>query len=341
MSTVITPASMINKGKTEQERKFQPNNKIGIILSFICLFLLGILPIISNSRPSNLTALDYTLFLSIWQFIFSIPLFFKDLLGSDKGIFTKNVPRNIKQKTMIVIIITGLIFLISTFLYVFSFEKAGTINASIAMEAFPVFSIFLETFFLSKKKNKMELVFTAILIITLTYLATNGTFLPDKLSLWFILALTVPLLWSIAHITLKIFLDNSVITPAQIIFFRVGISSSVLFLSLLLLEGPSVIFTKLFNPVFQLYALAMGLVYYLELINWFFALKNIDVSLAGSITTPTPVITMFLAILFLKEVLFSYQLIALIIVCTSLYGLLYFGNQKSKNSKILKQLSTF
>jgi drug/metabolite transporter (DMT)-like permease len=72
----------------------------------------------------------------------------------------------------------------------------------------------------------------------------------------------------------------------------------------------------------------MGLVFYLELVNWFYAVKHVDVSVASSITTPTPIITMVLAIIFLQESIEVYQINAMLIVFLSLYGLLYFGKRK-------------
>ena len=43
----------------------------------------------------------------------------------------------------------------------------------------------------------------------------------------------------------------------------------------------------------------LGLVYYLELIFWFYAVRHIDVSVASSITVPWPALTMVLAVLVL------------------------------------------
>ena len=74
----------------------------------------------------------------------------------------------------------------------------------------------------------------------------------------------------------------------------------------------------------------MGLVYYLELINWFYAVKYVDVSVASSITTPWPVVTVFLAILFLDEPVKNYQIATLVIVCISVYGILWAGEKKRK-----------
>lgn len=309
---------------------FQPNKKLGILLSFVCLFLLGILPIISNSRPASFSAEDYTLFLSFWQVLFATPLLIVSIIKPENGIFDKTIPKNLKNKTLGVILITSILFLFSTFLYVLTFEKAGTINAAIAVQSFPVFTIILETFFLSKKKNTIELLLTGMLVIALIYLGTGGTFILQNLSFWFLLALGVPLLWSIAHLTIKHYMEKASITPAQIIFFRVAIVSIILVVTLLIVKGPTLLINEFLSPGLQIYALVMGLVYYLELYNWFYAIKNIDVSIAGSITTPTPALTMILALLFLDEMLFSYQLIALVIVFASLYGILYYDTKKGK-----------
>lgn len=324
-TTLIEPATI-----NTVPDSFKPNRNLGIILSFISLFLIGTFPIISNSRPMELDALHYTLYLSIWQFIFATPLFMGDLFKANKGIFDKTVPTKVKNKTLIVILLTGIVFLCSTFIYILSFQKAGAINTSIAVQAFPVFSIILESIVFSKMKNKEELFFTALLILALTYLGTNGTFALEKLSYWFLVALIVPILWTIAHITIKHFLDNSPITPGQVVFFRVAVASCILFILIILTEGPLIILNDLMNVDYQFFALAMGFVYYTELVNWFYALKHVDVSVAGSITTPTPVVTMILALMFLHETLHDFQLIALIIVCIGLYGLLYAGSRKEK-----------
>ena len=330
MTTAITSTPHDTTNINTIITTFKPNRKLGIALSFVSLFLIGIFPIISNSRPLELDSLHYTLYLSIWQFIFAFPLFLTDFFKPNKGIFDRTVSSEMKNKTMVIILITGTIFLASTFLYILSFEKAGAINTSIAVQAFPVFSIILESIFFAKLKNKQELVFTGLLIIALIYLGTNGTFILEQLSFWFLVALIVPILWSIAHITLKHTLDNSSITPGQITFFRSGIASGILLIIILFLEGPSIIVSDLLNANYEFFAIAMGLVYYVELVNWFYALKHVDVSVAGSITTPTPVVTMILAIMFLHDSLEMYQVIALIIVCLGLYGLLYYGSKKER-----------
>ena len=72
----------------------------------------------------------------------------------------------------------------------------------------------------------------------------------------------------------------------------------------------------------------MGLVYFLELIVWFYAVQHIDVSLASSITTPWPALTMVLAVIFLGNSVEIYQVVALVIVVACIYGLTLAGLRK-------------
>ncbi len=318
-------------------QRFYPNRRIGIKLSFISLILLGILPIISNSRPSTLNALNFAFYLSFWELICSLPLFFYELPQSSVGIFQKSIDSKIQNKTLLIMGITGIIFSIATFFYVLSFEKAGTVNAAIAIQTYPLFSILMEFVLFKKKKRLNELIFTLVLMVGIYYLGTEGTWLISGFSPWLALALIVPILWSIAHVIIKHTLDTSPITPNQVTFIRVLLSSLILFGISSLVNGINVVFDGLINLEFQIFGFLMGIVYYLELVNWFYAVKHVDVSVASSITTPNPVITMIFALFILKEPIEIYQLVAMIIIFTSLYGLLWLGrvnNHKNNNYKI-------
>ncbi|MHA2248163.1 MAG: DMT family transporter [Candidatus Hodarchaeales archaeon] len=316
---------MVKKNPMRHTNYFNPNKQKGVILSFVSLLFLGILPIISNSRPQALNALNFSFYLSIWQLMCALPLLFVE---SNQGILDKDLSEKLRNQTLSIMLITGIIFSLSTLLYVLSFEKAGTISAAIAIQAYPLFSILLESIFLKRKKNSGELIFTFLLIGGIYYLGTKGTWAIEGFSPWFGLALIVPLLWSIAHVAIKNTLDKSPITPNQVTFFRVLISSIILFTIAVSVNGVTSVIDGLRHVEFQIYAFLMGFIYYLELINWFYAVKHVDVSVASSITTPTPVITMILAIIFLHESIAMYQLIAMGVVFLSLYGLLYFGKRK-------------
>ncbi len=307
---------------------FQPNRKTGISLAFTSLILLGLLPVISNGRPAALDDLNFAFYLSFWQLICSLPLLLHEYRNKTQGILARQLPIAIRNKTLIIILLTGLIFGLSTYLYVLSVEKAGTVSAIIAIQAYPLFAILWESLFLSRKKTTAELLFTFLLITGLYYLGTQGSWKIAGLSPWFLLALAVPFLWSIAHVIIKNILDTTAVTPIQITFFRVLISAIFLFFISLAVNGPENVLQGMSIVDFQLAAFSMGFVYYLELISWFYAVKHVDVSLASSITTPTPLVTMMLAAVFLQEAIQGFQLISLGVVIVSLYGILYSGRIK-------------
>lgn len=303
----------------------------GIALSVVSLTLLGVMPIISNLRPSEIGALSFAFALSVWQVVFAAPVFGFELRSGTKGIFGLDLTRRERGRMILVALFTGALFGLSTYLYVLGVEKAGAANAAIAIQAYPLFAILWESLFLKRRKTPFELALTAVLIGSLYYLGTGGTFLMSGLSPWFLASLGVPLLWSIAHVIIKEELSKTPITPAQVTFFRVAISTLFL-LVILAVAVPSGIAVGI-SAIFQTMSVVMGLVYFLELIVWFYAVRHIDVSLASSITTPWPALTMVLAVPFLGDTVEPYQIIALTVVVACIYGLTIAGLRKAHRAE--------
>ncbi|MEO1138347.1 MAG: DMT family transporter [Pseudomonadota bacterium] len=307
---------------------FAPSVGKGIALSLVSLTLLGAMPIISNLRPSTTDALSFAFALSAWQVVFAAPVFGLELHRGTRGIFGIDLSRRARYRMVLVALSTGILFGLSTYLYVLGVEKAGATNAAIAMQAYPLFAILWEFLFLKRRKTAVELALTAVLISSLYYLGTGGTFMMSGLSPWFLASLGVPLLWSVAHVVIKEELSNTPVTPIQVTFFRVAISTLFL-LVILTVTVPAGIATG-FSAVFQTMSAIMGLVYFLELIVWFYAVRHIDVSLASSITTPWPALTMMMAVPFLGDTVETYQVIALLVVVACIYGLTLAGLRSAK-----------
>lgn len=303
-----------------------PSVRKGIVLSLVCLTLLGVMPIISNLRPSEVDALSFAFALSVWQVVFALPVFGLELKSGTKGIFGIELSRQERRRMIVVALLTGGLFGFSTYLYVLGVEKAGAINAAIAIQAYPLFAILWERLFLKRVKSAVELALTAVLIGTLYYLGTGGTFVLSGLSPWFLVSIGVPLLWSIAHVIIREELRRTPITPVQVTFFRVVVSTLFLF-AILAVAVPSGIATGM-SAVFQPTSAIMGFVYFFELVVWFYAVRHIDVSLASSITTPWPALTMVLAVAFLSDTIEVYQVVALLVVIACIYGLTLAGLRK-------------
>lgn len=303
----------------------------GIVLSTISLTLLGFMPVISNLRPADVGALSFAFALSVWQVVFAAPVFWIELRRGTKGIFGLELSRRERWRMILVALFTGALFGLSTYLYVLGVEKAGAANAAIAIQAYPLFAILWESLFLKRRKNTLELVLTAILIGSLYYLGTGGTFRMSGLSPWFLLSLGVPLLWSIAHVIIKEELSNTAVTPAQVTFFRVAISTLFLLVVLAVITPSGLVLGV--DAILQALSAIMGLVYFLELIVWFYAVRHIDVSLASSITTPWPAVTMVLAVPLLGDAIEPYQILALIVVVACIYGLTLASLRKGQEAR--------
>lgn len=308
----------------------QRSARTGIALSLVCLGLLGTMPIVSNSRPAGTDAFAFAFALSVWQVVFALPAFGLELARGEKGILGEIPPRRELIRLIFVAVFTGGLFGLATYLYVLGVEKAGAANAAIAIQAYPPFSILWESLFLKRRKSGLELALTGLMIAALYYLGTGGTLRMSGLSPWFLVALGVPFMWSIAHVMIKEELGRTPVTPIQVTFFRVAISTAFLF-AILLIANPATsatAATALFQPASSL----MGLVYFLELLVWFYAVRHIDVSLASSITAPWPIVTMALAAIVLGDAIAAYQIVALVVALGCIYGITLASLRKAANS---------
>ncbi|MEQ8399620.1 MAG: DMT family transporter [Roseitalea porphyridii] len=306
--------------------------RTGVGLALACLVILGVMPVIADSRPAGTSALGFAFFLSVWQLVFSLPLLLYEFGSADRGIFGANLSPRLRRRMAATVITTSLMFGLSTYCYVLAVEKAGAVSAAIAIVSYPLFAIAWETLFLGRRKNALELTFTAVLLGALVYLGTGGTWRIEGLSLWFLFALSVPFLWSVAHVIIKEELGATPITPAQVTFFRVAISGLALGIVLIVAEGAGSVAAGFGDLRFQAHALAMGLAYYLELVLWFYAVRSIDVSLASSITVPWPALTMVLAVTLLGEPVAGYQIATFALVAASIYGLIYADAAKRRRA---------
>lgn len=309
------------------------SRKTGIMQAFVCLVLISAMPVLANARPASgagTDALTFAFLLSVWQLLFSLPLFLHEARVGKKGLFDQSTAPKAKRRFLLAIVGTGMMFGLSTFLYVLSAKKAGAVGSALAIQAYPLFAIMWESLFLRRHKSFWELGFTALLIATLVYLATNGTFQLEDLSVWFLLALAIPLIWSIAHIILRELMGRTSFTPVQITTLR-ACTASLFLLAVMVVSGQSTSLPDaFFHGALQQAAALLGLVYYVELVIWFYAVRHIDVSLASSITVPSPAGTMVLAFIFLGDQIQTYQVIAMIVVMLSLYGLIFAGKAKSR-----------
>lgn len=302
-----------------------PSPPLGIALAFLCLGILGAMPILSNARPAGYDGLTFAIWLTFWQLLSALPLFLGEAARNRHAARKRSTWAGLRGRTIAIALATGAMFGLSTYMYVVAAEKAGAVSAAVALQAYPLFAILWEALFLGKRKTRAELGFTALMIAALVYLITNGTFRISGISWWSVYALGIPLLWSVAHILLKRVLDTTPITPNQVTVSRLVISGATLLLLQAAFGTPGDLLRGLADPGFQRAAFIMGFAYYLELIIWFYAIRHIEVSVASSVTVPAPAVTMLIAVTLLGQEVARYQVLAMMVIGVAMYGLLFAG----------------
>jgi len=299
--------------------------RIGIALAFACLLLLGAMPLLANARPGGFDGLTFAVWLTVWQLLCALPLTLAESCARRAG---TGMLRRWPPRTAAIALLTGVIFGLSTFMYVVAAEKAGAVSMVIALQAYPLFAALLEAVFLGKRKSPAELFFTLVMLAALVYLTTAGTFRIAEVSWWSVFALGIPALWSVAHVLLKQVLVSTPITPNQVTVSRLVISGVFLLIVAAAFGDAGMLLNAAADSAFQQAAFLMGLAYYLELVLWFYAMRHIDVSVASSVTVPSPAVTMLLAIFFLGEAIERYQVLAMIVIAAAMYGMLLTGRRK-------------
>lgn len=277
------------------------------------------MPVITSSRPADSSPLEFAVGLTFWQLLFATPHFVYELSKGSLDFLSPGTFKAIRPKSYVISLSTGLMFALSTWCYVIVMEKAGVVNASIAIQSYPLFALLAEMVLLRQRKSPREILITLVLVLALYYLGTQGSWHLFGVSIWFLMALSVPLIWSVAHVLIREELIDTRITPAQVTFIRLLIS--MIFL-VLILTGSGGTLSRVFSQDLLPFAILMGLLYYMELILWFYAMKCIDVSLASAITTPWPVVTMILSVIFLGERIQWYQIWAFLIIAACIFALL-------------------
>jgi len=287
--------------------------------------ILGAMPVLSNARPTELGGLTFAIWLTIWQLVAALPLFAIERAGAKRR--GKAGAPKLPATALAVALLTGVLFGLSTWMYVVAAEKAGPVNMIIALQAYPLFAMIIEAVFLKKRKTAAEIGFTLLMIGAIVYLTTGGTFRLSEISWWSAFAVAIPMLWAVAHILVRQVLVCAQVTPNQITISRLAISG----VFLLAIYGATVadgtLGAALTDLSFQRAAIVMGVAYYAELILWFNAVRHIDVSLASSITVPAPAVTVLIAVVILGDTVQPYQILAMCVAVAAMYGLLLAGRR--------------
>jgi len=300
--------------------EFRMSKKTGAGHALVCLLLLGAMPLLAVARPADVPALTFTLIITIWQVAAALPL---TLLEWRRGELRLLSSAALSAREWGVALLTGAMFGLSTWAYVLGAAKVGPVNFIILLQSYPLIAALMEFVILGQRRGRAELGLTVVMILAITYLVSGGTFSLGNISLWSLMVLAIPVLWSAAHMMLRRLLVKARMTANQVTLSRLVISG-VFLAAAVVASGEGQQFLGEFKQLnVQFPAAVFGAVYYLELLFWFLAMRHIPVSLASSITVPAPALTMLAAVLLLGQSVAAYQVVAMLVIAASLYGLLY------------------
>ncbi len=300
------------------------NLKKGLFYAIAMVILVGLQPIIANSRPAELDSYIFAAMTCIIESIIFFPIIMIErrnlkiskIEDPKKTIEIESLLNGWKKHKLFLVYL-GINFGIAQILFFLSYQLAGAINGSLAQKTTVIFSLLFGYIINKEPIKKSQVIFSFILLFGVTLAITQGLFNLLEFNLGVILMLITVAIWMLGHaITKKVF-DKNEATPIQLVFSRNALSGIILFSTYFLLF-PLENFNLLFNPINIFYFLAMGTIYGVGLFCWYKVLTCLDVSKASVLGSPTPIVTAFFAI-FLGEIFNLFHLIGLFIIIISIY----------------------
>ena len=305
--------------------------KQGLFYGIIIVILVGIQPIIANTRPSELDSYIFAAMTCIVEALIFFPVMLierRNFKSLKKGNPEEDIALDSRlhgwKRHKPLLLYIGINFAVAQILFFVGYELAGSINGALAQKTTVIFGLLFGYLINKEHVDKIQVLFSFILLSGLTLAITEGSFNLLEFNLGVLVLLITTTLWMLAHAFTKPILDKNESTSVQLVFIRNGISGIILFSSYFLfyfLIQPVFLPEKinLFSkPINILYFLAMGVVYGFDLFCWYKLLELIGVSKGSVIVSPTPIVTAFFAI-FIGEIFTIFHLVGLVIIIVSIY----------------------
>lgn len=314
------------------------NLKKGIICGVIGVFLIGLQPVIANSRPSVIDPFIFAAVTAIIEVLIFFPLYILERKKLKKRI--KNIAENFekgqsllngwkKRGNLAILLFIGTSFTVVPILLYVGYELAGAILSSLALKSEIIFALLFGFLVLKEKINKIQIVFSVVLFIGLIVAISQGNYNLLEFNIGVIILILNAALFTFIHTLTKIRLDRNELFSTQIVFFRNAISGLILFLIYIIIF-PLANLLIILNPLNFLFFLLMGLDYGFSLYFWYKTLSYIEIGKAGIINSITPIISAFFAFIILGEIFTIYHLIGMVIVIISIIVIV---REKAKISK--------
>ncbi|MFX1452763.1 MAG: DMT family transporter [Promethearchaeota archaeon] len=300
------------------------NLKKGIIFGILACILIGLQPIVGNSRPIVLDAFVFAAMTMIVEAIVFFPLMIfernkirdnykNELIGSEE---LDSLLYGYKRNKLLLIFV-GLAFGFGMFLFFLGYQLAGTINGSLAQKSSVLFLLLFGFLILHEKISKKQILFSILLFFGLILAVTQGSFNLLTFNIGVLIIILLVCIWTITHTISKPMLDRKEATAIQMVCIRNAIGGLIL-ISIYVLFFPKENLAIFSNPENYFWFILMGVVYGAGLFCWYKTLSNLEINKAAILTAPTPIVTAIFAAIFLGEIFTIYHLIGTSIILFSI-----------------------
>ncbi|MHA1191578.1 MAG: DMT family transporter [Promethearchaeota archaeon] len=303
------------------------NLRKGLIFGAIVVFLIGLQPIIANSRPSTIDPIIFAAFSALIGAILFCPIYFLERkklkresnLDDAKSYKNGNLLIGWKQKrNILVFILIGITFSVVPVMLFIGFELTGAINSSLALKSEIVVALFFGFIILKEKISILQVIFCGLLFFGLILAITEGFQHLVNFDIGVLIIISSVVLFTFVHTITKAGFDRGEIFPSQVVFIRNLISSCILIIFYAIIfpiDNFLIVITD--NNLY--FFLMMGIDYGLALYAWYKTLTFIEIGKASIVISFTPIISSFFSFILLGETFTIFHLIGMIIVIFSIF----------------------
>lgn len=290
----------------------------GIFYAFLAVFLWGTMGTTIKlivTRVDSFSVAVYTgLFATIALFVF--------LILTKKR---KELIRELEEHYLFFIIVGAIGLGIQQIFYLKAFQLLPASQVVIVFYLYPLFMIIFSGPILNEKTSLVSIFFVLLGFFGVYILASNGTFIKLDINAGLIFTLLASLSWGLFSVLIKLRQIN-----AEISMFFFNLSGLVFLVALVPLFG--------FNCSITLTE-TLGILYLaliptaLAFVLWNKALYLTRTSICANISLLTPLFSLVIISLVLKEKINFNQIIGLIIILGSVFLNINFGNKRKNNLK--------
>ena len=292
--------------------------KKGIIYCSLGVFLIGLQPVIANSRPKTIDPFIFGGITALIEAMIFMPFYLverKSIKRENKANLLLNGWK--KKRNMILLFVIGIAFSAIPIMLYIGYGITGAINSSLALKSEIVVALFFGYLLLNEKISKIQVFFCCTLFFGLFLAITEGFRYVVGFDFGVIIILISVILFTFIHALTKISFDRDELFPSQVVFIRTlmsGILITIIYLMIFPIKNLKVIF---YGNNF-LFFLLMGIDYGFSLYVWYKALSYIEIGKVTIMNSFTPIVSSFFSFLLLGENFTGFHLIGLSIIILSI-----------------------